>query len=421
MMSRLSRPLSWHLKFARAAALCGLLGLISMRGSHAAPPALSSGSAEEAITFLVTSDVHYDAFENEDRNDRVRDTLRDMNGVTGTSWPDDLGGGPIDPPRGVLVLGDLLDDGDRIFQGKVQGARQWELFAADFGLDGTDGLLKFPVFEGVGNHDGPPQGREKSGFSFQAELKKRNALRKEKGLVSNISKDGLHYSWDWGTVHFVQVNLYPADRPHPAVKYSPEYHDPQEALSFLVEDLASRVGRSSRPVVVASHYGFDCDWWHVDDWKALHEALRPYKVVLYLHGHTGTKVYEWKPEGAERPLTVVNTGQTENGFFVVQITGGAVRLAYRVKAWRAVRSPEGANSRTWEGKWQWGHLLKKKLPSREWVSPGGVSPQGFDAGRVVEYTVGLSQPHVVTPWALVETSREEGPSGAPPNIARKDS
>ena len=30
-------------------------------------------------------------------------------------------------------------------------------FAADFGLDGTDGLLKFPAFEGWGNHDGPPE------------------------------------------------------------------------------------------------------------------------------------------------------------------------------------------------------------------------------------------------------------------------
>jgi hypothetical protein len=126
-------------------------------------------------------------------------------------------------------------------------------------------------------------------------------------------------------------------------------------------------------VVVASHYGFDCDWWHVDDWKAVYDVLRPYNVVLYLHGHTGTKVYPWKPEGADRALTVVNTGQTENGFSVVQITGSAVRVAYRVKAWRSVKSPEGKSSRTWDGKWQWQHLLKGSLPARARVSPQGPS------------------------------------------------
>ena len=99
------------------------------------------------ITFIATSDVHYDAFENEDRNDRVRDTLRYLHGVTNLSWPEELGGGPIAPPRGVLVLGDVIDDGDRISQGKHQTPRQWYQFAADFGFDGTDSLLDFPVFE----------------------------------------------------------------------------------------------------------------------------------------------------------------------------------------------------------------------------------------------------------------------------------
>ncbi|KPK48876.1 MAG: hypothetical protein AMK72_05895, partial [Planctomycetes bacterium SM23_25] len=60
------------------------------------------------LTFLVTSDVHYDAFENEDRNDRTRDTLRHMNEIAGVAWPAPLGGDPIRRPRGVLVLGDVL-------------------------------------------------------------------------------------------------------------------------------------------------------------------------------------------------------------------------------------------------------------------------------------------------------------------------
>jgi cytolysin (calcineurin-like family phosphatase) len=313
------------------------------------------------VTFIATSDVHYDAFENEDRNGRVRDTLRHMNEIGSLAWPAQLGGGTIARPRAVVVLGDVLDDGDRMFQEKVQGAQQWEYFKADFGLDGTDGLLKFPVFEGAGNHDGPPAGREKSGFSFQAEEKKRNALRKEKGWLANLAAGGLHYSWNFGDVHFVQLNLYPADQQHALIKYSPQYHDPQGALTFLKQDLASQVGTSGRPVVLMSHCGFDTDWWHLDDWKALYEAVKPYNVILYLYGHTGTGLRDWKPEGEEKPLNCINTGQTENGFFVVQILDDRLRAAYRIKQWTETKTPGAPPQKTWTGNWEWKYPLEKKI------------------------------------------------------------
>ena len=142
------------------------------------------------VTFIVTSDSHYDAFENEDRNDRNRDTIREMNAIKERLWPESLGGQTIPEPRGVMVLGDVIDDGDRIFQGKHQTPRQWRLFEADFGLDGRDGLINYPVYETWGNHDGPPVGEEKHGFSFQAQLKRRNLIRQQKGMISNLSANG---------------------------------------------------------------------------------------------------------------------------------------------------------------------------------------------------------------------------------------
>jgi len=191
----------------------------------------------------------------------------------------------------------------------------------------------------------------------------RARIRKQKGLLTNLSVNGLHYSWDWDDVHFVLLGIYPADRQHPEIRYSAEWHDPQGALTFLKADLAENVGDSGRPVILGSHCGFDTDWWHKDDWKAVYDAVEPYNVVLYLYGHSGTGLRNWAPTKKDKPLACVNTGQTENGFFVIQITGGEVRVAYRIKHWLTKKTSEGKRERTWDGTWQWKHLRQEPLLS----------------------------------------------------------
>ena len=342
--------------------LTGLILVTNTLLSSAAELPAGQAPPKRDVTFLVTSDVHYDAFENEDRNDRIRDTLRAMNSVTNLAWPEGLGGGLIQSPRAVLVLGDVIDDGDRKLEGQHQTPVQFGFFEQDFGLDGTDGLLKFPVFETWGNHDGPPVGKEKLGFSFQGQLKRRNLLRQQKGWLTNLSTNGLHYSWDWDGIHFVQLGIYPADEQNPLLKrYSPEWHNPQGALTFLKDDLARHVGTSGRPVVLLSHCGFDTDWWHTNDWRAAYDVARPFNVVLYMYGHTGTGLRRWAPPGEDRTLQCVNTGQAEKGFFVVQITGERVRLAYRIKVWQQEKLPDKKIKITWDAKWEWKHLLQQPL------------------------------------------------------------
>jgi len=330
----------------------------------------SGGPAEDPgadVTFIVTSDSHYDAFENEDRNERDRATIDDMNAIAEVAWPDELGGGAIGRPRAVVVLGDLIDDGDRQKDGKNQTERQWTFYTQDFGLDGTDGRLTFPVLETWGNHDGPPVGKERFGFSIQAHLLARNRERLRKGLLDHLSENGLHGSWDWGPVHLVLAGIYPADAQHPDVRYNRVWHDPQGALAFVKKDLAEHVGDSGRPVLIMAHCGFDTDWWHKDDWKAFYEAVRPYNVVAYLHGHSGTGLKRYKPEGADSPpLTVINTGQTENGFFVVRVTPDRLQAAYRCKRARRWRDDAGKHHYEWDGSWEWKHILDKPMgPSHE--------------------------------------------------------
>ena len=314
------------------------------------------------VTFVSTSDSHYAAFEKEDRNDRTRETIRQINAVTDLKWPAELGGGAVERPRGVVHLGDAIDDGDKLFEGKNQTERQSMYFVRDFGLDGADGLLKYPVFEGWGNHDGPPEGKEKHGFSFQAQLKKRNAIRKEKGLISGLSENGLHYSWDWDDVHFVQLNIYPADRQREGVRYNPVWHDPQGSLSFLKQDLQKNVRKSGRPVVLLSHCGVDTDWWTAADWKQFYDAAKPYNVVLYLYGHSGTGIRQWAPAAEKNKWLCINDGQTENGFFVIEITSQRLRAVYRCKEYqKTIKNADGTSTRQWDGKWGWRWPVQRKL------------------------------------------------------------
>jgi cytolysin (calcineurin-like family phosphatase) len=317
---------------------------------------------ERDVTFISTSDSHYKCIENKQHNAWDRETIEEMNRITEAEWPEKLGGGKIAKPRGAVWLGDCIDDGDRMLGDRKMAEEQYKFFAADVGLDGTDGVLKLPVFEGWGNHDGPPEGKEKFGFSFQAQLKKRNALRKEKGLISNVSANGLHYSWDWDDVHFVQLNIYPADKQREGVKYSPVWHDPQESLSFMKDDLAKNVGTSGRPVVLMSHCGFDTDWWVAADWKEAYDAAKAYNVILYLYGHTGTGLRDWAPEGEAKKWTCINDGNTTAGFFVIQIAGDRLRAAQRTRvSAKFTKKEDKTVEREWDGKWDWKLTLDKRF------------------------------------------------------------
>ncbi|WP_439630057.1 metallophosphoesterase [Gemmata sp.] len=310
-------------------------------------PAGAAPSEEAGVTFIVTSDSHYVSSKNLERIDRNKVTIERMNAIPGTAWPDKLGGGKVGTPRGVLALGDLIDDGDKRDETPVQ----WRHFEKQFGLDGTDGLLKYPVFEGWGNHDGPPVGKEKFGFSVQAKIKERTVARKKAGRIGNVSENGLHYSWDWDKVHFVQTNLYPADTQHAKVRYSLPWHDPQGALAFVKDDLKASVGDSGRPVIIVSHCGVDTDWWHPEDWAAFYAAVKPYNVIAYFYGHTGTGPRRYKPEGEDRVLDCVNTGQSEKGSVVAEVTEKRLRLAFHAKK----------DAKAEQVEWEWKYPLDKPV------------------------------------------------------------
>lgn len=249
------------------------------------------------VTFFVTSDTHlgfgssehdtlgglHDPVTNPRGVELVNaQAIAAMNAMPGTAWPSPLSG-PIDEPRGVLICGDLTEDGD---------PWQWHHFRQLYGLRGDDGQLRFPVFEAYGNHD-----KHHSWFVL-------DRVRERHG--------GYRYAFDWDDLHLVNLGEAPDD----------------DGLAFLAKDL-EEVGRE-RPVVVYLHFPmqgpYSDNWFGRGDYRQrLAKTLAPYNVVAMFHGHYhASGRYVWNG------LDVYNVGAAKHqrhSFAVVRITDTSLRIA----------------------------------------------------------------------------------------------
>lgn len=297
---------------AGAAAAAGL-GLAWSAGT-------ASSASPDRLAFFIISDTHLLAQrDSPTRIDPHRTALNDrlietLNELPGQSLPEQIGGGTVSEPRGVIHLGDRIDTGDK--SGGVHEQMtdtEWEHYVERYGLTGKEGKLRFPVYEIHGNHDSPRQRN-----SPIKGIIRRNTDRK--GL-SDISENGLHYSWDWGNIHFVALGIVvgPNEDDLPVSRY-----DSYQSLPFLIADLEKNIGDSGRPVVILHHidlqrYSRPCDtgekggsrkifcngmartaWcnrgcegtpgisrdeWSHCDVAAYACALKPYNVAAIFHGH----------------------------------------------------------------------------------------------------------------------------------------
>ena len=235
------------------------------------------------VTFFVAADTHFGFRNIADLN---KAQIVAMNSLPGTAYPPRIGGA-VARPKGVLIAGDLTEDGT---------LAQWKQFVAHYGLTGGDGLLAYPVYEGTGNHD-------RESFLFQPVL---SGVRKRHGSLT--------YSWDFGDVHLICLDLYPS----------------AANLRWLKRDLAA-AGREL-PVVVYFHYsilGPFSDWWGRREKQAFARAIAGFNVVGIFHGHFhGSGQYRWAGHD------VYNVGSPRHGwhsFAVVRVTSARpVRQALRL-------------------------------------------------------------------------------------------
>ncbi len=235
-------------------------------------------SSRAQVAFIVTSDTHFDG---DSTNYAVNKMMaEDFNRLQEIRPP---GSKKRLYPGFVWVLGDLTDSGTE---------DQWEDYEEIYGLKG-EGVVQYPVFECFGNHDGNIDGVVRTG------IRKRNKKRE-----MNINTDtlGLHYSWDMGGIHFVNLNLYPANEWDPDCdwcKYFKEsFREAQNSLEFLEKDLLKRVGASGIPVVIAFHIGYDDFgklWWTDSDREKFWNVINGYNVAAIFHGHNhAVEKRNWK-------------------------------------------------------------------------------------------------------------------------------
>ncbi len=266
------------------------------------------------VTWFAFSDCHYGGGEPPRTTNQKVDWI---NSLPGTAFPGDLGG-EVEKPRGVIMSGDLIDNGsdpDRY-------PTEWANYLAEFGVNG-EGKCKFPVYEGMGNHDW-----NKNLFMYN-NIKERNVKRKELGMIQNISPNGYHYSWDWDEIHFVNLNIFPGNQwAGEADPYPRGAHDPLLSREFLEKDLREKVGNSGRPVILIHHFRpIDENWWTYSAADKYQKAIQDYNVIVIMVGHQGGGVsnvwrgINWASSNSELEVfrvkpdnTLVAAGRTASGW-----------------------------------------------------------------------------------------------------------
>ena len=306
---------------------------------------------DEPVAFFLVGDTHFlankeDTAKLDERSATVTGRLIDLlNNLPGTKVPEAAGGGTVLAPRGVIHAGDCIDTGDKA-NVKMQET-EWAAFADAYGLTGKDGKLKVPVYEVHGNHDSP----RGDGLA----VKKIITRNKTRPGATNASKNGVHYSWDWGGVHFINLGIVVGQVEDVTRK---RRYGPLGSLEFLVSDLKEKVGTSGKPVVITHHvdmlrYAQPLPFedkkaegmeWDPADVKGFHDAIKGYTVAAILYGHTHARnVFRWdgSNKAAKDGIPTFNVdnsshfGGKQQAFFYFEIRadGLIVREYQTTDAW----------------------------------------------------------------------------------------
>ena len=305
--------------FLRAAG-AGLLLPVTPEGAGAA-----DAKNDRPLTFLATADPQI----NIPRwgTAGTEQTIDAMNQIAGTPFPF---GGQVGEPVGVIVAGDLVD--------ALENPENWSRYKSFYDPRGK-ARLRYPVYEGIGNHDLTSRQAFGEFNPLQREFIQRN---KQRPGDLFFCEHHYHYAWQWAGVHFVQLNLFPGNDHRPVYDRPAPWNDPKRSLDFLRRYLEQHIEDKDAPIVLTWHYGLRGwgleKWWTTEDLDRLAAAIDGYHIVLILHGHEHSFAhYQWRgydvimspsPQRDRDPKTP-DVPSEPKGFLVFRITPDELQMAHR--------------------------------------------------------------------------------------------
>jgi cytolysin (calcineurin-like family phosphatase) len=304
---------------ARRGILAGLASApLLLRGDR---PARAQAGAVPPIdaTFLFSNDIHTCRMGNglspnclaEGKTDEnLLRHIASLNRIAEARWPAEIHGAPtglasagqpIAPPLGLVLGGDLTDDGGGQTALPEEGTQLIQ-FSQRY-KQGTDPKrTRMPVYLGLGNHDLDQDGHPPRIDWYRRELRDYVEVNHRSGVffkpdvpVSNYDVESDCYSWDWGGLHLVHCQRFAGDTNKGAIS----------GLAWLKEDLAANAG-DGRPVLLFQHYGWDSfsterwdaarntfdaggsglpHWWTEAERAALLDVISGANVIGLFHGH----------------------------------------------------------------------------------------------------------------------------------------
>lgn len=340
---------------SRRSLLAGLTGLGA--GAVLGLPVIArsaSGRPPVDATFVFTCDVHAclvsaDALspncEEEGKTDaNLLRHVAAVNNIFSYAWPDTINGvatglagagRKIDTPLGVVIGGDMTDDGGGQVKVPSEG-RQLLQFSSRYQQGTGPDTVHFPVYNGLGNHDLDQDGAAANRDWYRRELRDYVELNHRQTVfyrppvpVTDYDVASDSYSWDWGGLHLVQLQRFGGDTTKGAIS----------GLDWLKRDLATHAA-DGRPVMLFQHYGWDTfsiekwdpghntfddegagapHWWSGDQRDALLAVITGYNVAGFFHGHQHETPLIYRRGGIDlfKPVATFL-----GGFAVVHITDG---------------------------------------------------------------------------------------------------
>lgn len=321
--------------------------LVLMLGPRAAGAAIPATD----VTFLVINDVHAcrmgdglspNCLEEGKTDANLLRQIAALNAIHENRWPSEIDGKPtglagagetIAKPLGVVVCGDVTDDGGGQTAEPGEGAQLLQ-FSHRYQQGHGPDRVHYPVYIGLGNHDLDQDGRPPNLDWYRNELRdyvrlnhKPSVFFKPTVPVDNYDEASDNYSWNWQGLHLVQMQRFGGDRNKGAAG----------GLDWLKADLAAYAG-DGRPVVLFQHYGwdhfslerwdpekktFDAEgdgpphWWSDADRAALLDILKGYNIAAIFHGHEHETAMIYQAAGLD---IVKATAAYMGGFALVRVT-----------------------------------------------------------------------------------------------------